>query len=99
MSQSTLDLAKLFGAALNTVNSNRENLNSMNEINHPNHGDNVTHNLGIIKDAFESQQGQSPSDAMRYAAQRVTEQGHGSKYRSIHRGFSRLRLTLKASKA
>jgi hypothetical protein len=56
MSQSTLDLAKLFGVALNTVNSNRENLNSMDEENHPNHGDNVTHNLGIIKDAFESQQ-------------------------------------------
>lgn len=78
MSQSTLDLAKLFGVALNTVNSNRENLNSMDEINHPNHGDNVTHNLGIIKDAFESKQGQSPSDAMRYAAQRLTEQGLGS---------------------
>lgn len=78
MSQSTLDLAKLFGVALNTVNSNRENLNSMDEINHPNHGDNVTHDLGIIKDAFESQQGQSPSDAMRYAAQRLAEQGRGS---------------------
>ena len=52
MSQSTLDLAKLFGVALNAVNSNRENLNSMDDTNHPNHGDNVTHNLGIIKDAF-----------------------------------------------
>ena len=60
------------------MNGNREDLNSMDEINHPNHGDNVTHNLGIIKDAFESQQGQSPSDAMRYAAQRLTEQGRGS---------------------
>lgn len=78
MSQSALDLARLFGVALNAVNSNRENLNSMDENNHPNHGDNVTHNLGIIKDAFESQQGQSPSDAMRYAAQRLTEQGRGS---------------------
>jgi hypothetical protein len=78
VSQSTLDLAKLFGVALNTVNSNREKLNSMDENNHPNHGDNVTHNLGIIKEAFQSQQGQSPTDAMRYAAQRLTEQGRGS---------------------
>jgi hypothetical protein len=78
VSQSTLDLAKLFGVALNTVNSNRESLNSMDETNHPNHGDNVAHNLGIIKDAFQSQQGQSPSDVMRYAADKLAEQGRGS---------------------
>ena len=89
MSQSTLDLAKLFGAALNAVNSNCEDLNSMDEINHPNHGDNVTHNLGIIKDALESQQGQSPSDAMRYAAQRLAEQGRGSTAPQYSQGLQR----------
>ena len=78
MSQSTPDLAKLFGVAINAVSNNREDLNSMDETNHPNHGDNVTHNLGIIKSALESQQSQNPSDALRLAAQRLSEQGRGS---------------------
>ncbi len=78
MSQSTVDLAKLFSVAMNAVNSNREVLNSMDENSHPNHGNNVTHNLGIVKSALESQQSQSPSDALRLAAQRLNEQGRGS---------------------
>jgi dihydroxyacetone kinase-like protein len=78
MSQSTLDLAKLFGVALNAVSSNRDQLNSMDETNHPNHGDNVAHNLGIVESALESQQSQNPSDALRLAAQRLSEQGRGS---------------------
>jgi len=78
MSQSTPDLARLFGVALNAVSNNREDLNSMDEANHPNHGDNVTHNLDIIKSALESQQSQNPSDALRLAAQRLSEQGRGS---------------------
>jgi dihydroxyacetone kinase-like protein len=78
MSQSPLDIANLFGTALNAVNDNREQLNSMDETSHPNHGDNVAHNLGIIKSTMESQQSQTPSDAMRLAAQRLNEQGRGS---------------------
>jgi dihydroxyacetone kinase-like protein len=78
MSQSTPDLAKLFGVAMNAVSNNREDLNGMDEANHPNHGDNVAHNLGIIKSTLESQQSQNPSDALRLAAQRLSEQGRGS---------------------
>jgi dihydroxyacetone kinase-like protein len=78
LSQSPLDIAKLFGVALNAVNDNREELNSMDETNHPNHGDNVAHNLDIVKSTLESQQSQSPSDALRSAAQRLREQGRGS---------------------
>jgi dihydroxyacetone kinase-like protein len=73
-----LDIANLFGAALNAVNDNREQLNGMDETNHPNHGDNVAHNLGIVKSTLESQQSQTPSDALRLAAQRLNEQGRGS---------------------
>jgi len=78
LSQSPLDLAKLFGVAMNAVNDNREELNGMDETNHPNHGDNVAHNLDIIKSTLESQQAQNPSDAMRLAAQRLNQQGRGS---------------------
>lgn len=78
MSQSTVDLAKLFGVAMNAVGNNREALNSMDEANHPNHGDNVAHNLGIIQSALQSQQSQNPSDALRLAAQKLSEQGRGS---------------------
>jgi len=78
LSQSTPDLAKLFGVAMNAVGNNRNQLNSMDEKNHPNHGDNVAHNLGIIQSALASQQSQNPSDALRFAAQRLNEQGRGS---------------------
>lgn len=78
MSQSTTDLASLFGVALNAVSSNRGQLNTMDEANHPNHGDNVTHNLGLIQSALQSQQSQNPSDALRLAAQTLSTQGRGS---------------------
>jgi dihydroxyacetone kinase-like protein len=73
-----VDLAKLFGIALNAVTDNRDQLNSMDETNHPDHGDHVAHNIALIKSALESQQSQSPSDALRAAAQKVSEQGRGS---------------------
>lgn len=63
---------------MNAVNNNRDQLNSMDETNHPNHGDNVAHNLSIIKSTLESQQSQNPSDALRLAAQKLNEQGRGS---------------------
>ena len=78
MSQSPLDLANLFGVAMNAVNNNREQLNGMDETNHPDHGDNVAHNLAIIKSTLESQQSQNPSDALRLTAQKLNEQGRGS---------------------
>jgi dihydroxyacetone kinase-like protein len=78
LSQSKMDLAKLFGLALNSVNNNRDQLNGMNEVAHPDHGDHVAHNLELIKSALESQQSQNPSDALRLAAQRLSEQGQGS---------------------
>jgi hypothetical protein len=78
MSQSGIDLSKLFGAAMNAVNENRSELNSMDEENHPNHGDNVYNNLGIIKNTLQSQQGQNPSDALRAAAEAVAKDGRGS---------------------
>ena len=78
LSQSTPDLAKLFGVALNAVSQNSEELNGMDETNHPNHGDNVTHNLGLIQSVLQSQQSQNPSDALRLAAQTLSTQGRGS---------------------
>ncbi len=87
MSQSTLDLAKLFSVAMNAVNNNREDLNGMNEEAHPDHGDHVAHNLGIVKSALESQKSQSPSDALRLAAQRLSEQGQGSTSQQYVKGL------------
>jgi dihydroxyacetone kinase-like protein len=78
LSQSTVDLAKLFGVAMSAVNSNRDQLNSMDDTDHPDHGDHVANNLGIIKSVLDSQQSQNPSDALRLAAQKLSEQGQGS---------------------
>jgi hypothetical protein len=78
MAQSGIDLSKLFGAAMNAINENRDGLNSMDEENHPNHGDNVHNNLNVIKNALQSQKGQNPSDALRAAAEAVQKNGRGS---------------------
>lgn len=45
MSQSPLDIAKLFGVAMNAVNSNRSQLNGMDATNHPDHGDHVAYEI------------------------------------------------------
>jgi len=87
MSQSNLDLAKLFGMAMNAVSNNRGALNSMDEDAHPDHGDHVANNLGIIKSALESRQSQSPSDALRLAAQKLSEQGQGSTSQQYVKGL------------
>jgi dihydroxyacetone kinase-like protein len=78
LAQSPLDIAKLFGVAMNAVNGNCDQLNSMDEANHPNHGDHVAHNLSIIKSTLQSQQSQTPSDALRAAALALSQQGQGS---------------------
>jgi hypothetical protein len=78
MSQSPLDLANLFGVAMNAISSNRDQLNSMDEAAHPAHGDHVAYNLGLIKSTLQSQQSQTPSDALRLAAQKLSQQGQGS---------------------
>jgi phosphoenolpyruvate---glycerone phosphotransferase subunit DhaL len=63
---------------MNAISNNRDQLNSIDETAHPDHGDNVAHNLGIIKSTLESQPTQNPSDALRLVAQRLSEQGRGS---------------------
>jgi len=78
MSQSDIDLSKLFGAAMSAINENRDELNGKDEENHPNHGDNVYNNLNVIKNTLQSQQDQSPSDALRAAAEAVAKDGKGS---------------------
>jgi dihydroxyacetone kinase-like protein len=78
LSQSNVDLAKLFDLAMGAVNNNRDQLNAMDETAHAGHGDHVAYNLGLIKSTLESQQSQNPSDALRLAAQKLSQQGQGS---------------------
>ena len=87
MSQSGIDLSKVFSAAMSAVNENRSELNSMDEENHPNHGDHVYNNLGIIKNTLQSQQGQNPSDALRAAAEAVAKNGKGSTAQNYAQGL------------
>jgi hypothetical protein len=78
MPQSGIDLSRLFGAAMSAINENRDELNGMDEENHPDHGDNVYNNLNVIKNTMQSQQNQSPSDALRAAAEALEKNGKGS---------------------
>ena len=78
MAESSLDLAKLFGAAIKATGNYRGELNAMDEENHPDHGDHVYDNLKIIEKVLKSQGDQSPSDALRAAADALEKNGRGS---------------------
>ncbi len=77
MSQSSLDLAQLFSVAMKTMADNRDQVNGLDQGNH-NHGDNVYNNLNLIKNALQSKQDETPSDALRAAADAVQRNGRGS---------------------
>jgi hypothetical protein len=78
MAESPLDLGKLFGVAMKAIGDNRGQLNSMDGQNHPSHGDHVYDNLKIVEKVLRSQGDQSPSDALRAAADALEQNGQGS---------------------
>jgi hypothetical protein len=75
MSQPKLDLSTLFGAALQTMTSNRRQVNALDD--NGNHGDNMVENLRMIVEALEAKEKQSPSAALRYASKQLKSKGHG----------------------
>jgi hypothetical protein len=76
MNQPTLDLSSLFGAALQAMTDNRQEINALDGYN-GNHGDNMVENLRMITETLAAQKSQPPADALRQASQRLQSQGRG----------------------
>jgi hypothetical protein len=88
MSQSPVDLASLFGAALSTMKNNQQQLNQLDTANGA-HGDHMVENMRIVTDALRAKQSQSPSEALQYASQMLQAQGQGTSTQQYAQGLSR----------
>lgn len=76
MSQPTFDLSDLFGAALQDMTAQRQEINALDGYN-GNHGDNMVENLRLITESLQEKSSQTPAEALGYASQRLQSQGRG----------------------
>jgi hypothetical protein len=87
MSQPVFDLSDLFGAALKAMTAHRQEINALDGYN-GNHGDNMVENLRMTTEVLRARRSQPPAEALRYASQRLQEQGHGGTSQYYARGLS-----------
>jgi hypothetical protein len=71
------DLSQLFRAALESMETNRQEINRLDGYN-GNHGDNMVQNLETIAAALEAHEDVAPSESLRYASRELAERGRGS---------------------
>jgi hypothetical protein len=87
MSQSPVDLASLFGAALSAMTDNQQQLNQLDTANGA-HGDHMIENMRIVTQALQAKRSQSPSEALRYASQMLQAQGQGTSTQEYAQGLN-----------
>ena len=87
MEETTADLSKLFGAALDTLRNNKQQINDLDGYN-GNHGDNMTHNLSLITETLQKQADKEPSTALKQAASRLQTEGRGGTSQYYAQGLS-----------
>ncbi|NIO70640.1 MAG: DAK2 domain-containing protein [Anaerolineae bacterium] len=87
MSQPTYDLSNLFGAALQAMTANRQEINALDGYN-GNHGDNMVENLRLITESLQEKSSQTPAEALGYASQRLQSHGRGGTSQYYARGLS-----------
>ena len=75
--EESLDLERLFNAALKTLRQNRSALNDADEVNHD-HGDNMVATFATISQAIRETPGRTPSQQLSHAAARVRRRNSGS---------------------
>jgi DAK2 domain len=76
LSQPNVDLSHLFGAALQAMTDNRQQVNALDGYN-GNHGDNMVDNLRIITEALRASRANAPSDALAHASRQLQANGRG----------------------
>jgi hypothetical protein len=87
MSQPTFDLSDLFGAALQAMTAQRQEINALDGYN-GNHGDNMVENLRLITESLQEKSSQTPAEALGYASQQLQSQGRGGTSQYYARGLS-----------
>ena len=87
MSQPTFDLSDLFGAALQDMTANRQEVNALDGYN-GNHGDNMVENLRLITESLQEKSSQTPAEALGYASQQLQSQGRGGTSQYYATGLS-----------
>ena len=83
----SLDLSRLFGAALKTMETNQQAVNHLDGYN-GNHGDNMVQNLRTITAALSAHGDAEPSEALRYASRELEAKGKGSTSAYYVKGLS-----------
>jgi hypothetical protein len=86
MSQQPYDLSNLFGAALEAMAANRQDINDLDGYN-GNHGDNMVENLRLITESLQEKSSQTPAEALGYASQRLQSDGRGGTSQYYARGL------------
>jgi len=86
MSEPTYDLSNLFGAALEAMAANRQEINALDGYN-GNHGDNMVENLRLITESLQEKSSEAPAEALGYASQRLQSQGQGGTSQYYARGL------------
>jgi hypothetical protein len=87
MSQPTFELGDLFGAALETMTAQRQEINALDGHN-GNHGDNMVENLRLITESLQEKSSQTPAEALGYASQQLQSHGRGGTSQYYARGLS-----------
>jgi hypothetical protein len=87
MRQQPYDLSNLFGAALEAMTANRQEVNALDGYN-GNHGDNMVENLRLITESLQEKSSQTPAEALGYASQRLQSEGRGGTSQYYARGLS-----------
>ncbi len=74
--QTLPDLVQLFGAALQGLTAQRQEINALDGYN-GNHGDNMVQNLQLVTESLKLQAGKSPAEALRNASNVLKNRGLG----------------------
>ena len=87
MAESTLDLAKLFGAVGNALNQNKDSLNEADSYNHD-HGDHMVEIFEVITQAMKEKKGAEVADQLEYASQLLRRKSNSGSANLYAQGLS-----------
>lgn len=98
MSESEVNIAKLFNAVSEALNREKDALNAADAYNHD-HGDNMAQNFKVITEALEQKQGASPSEQLAYAGQVLQQSSNSGSAKLYSEGLTRASTRLQGQTA
>ena len=86
-SDNNIDLTKIFGLVVQTMNQNQSALNEADSYNHD-HGDNMVQIFDVITQAMKAKDGTSPADQLEYASELLRNKSAGGSAKIYSEGLS-----------